>query len=226
MRLKAFAVAVALLCGGSSAAATEPDTYADYTLMFSRSAGQAWSGNVAASQWAWSPQSTTESFIYWGNPANWAAATYEKFVHDGDWVRLDGYQSDTYYQLRTTVEWTADGDCTTNRQGLTPGGPQRYAKWLIPAQPYCMFAAGTVTQTSTGKVIAFAHQQVWSVEQCTNQYLGTRSCLKQVERYWDDNLSPWTEKVNETAYVGKGVGMAYRVDQAAWHAELRYIWTW
>jgi hypothetical protein len=214
-----------LLCGGSSAIADTPETYADYTLMFQRSAGQHWN-NQAAGQWAWSPQSSTESSIYWGDPANWAAATSEKFIHDGDWVMLDGYQSDTFYQVRTTVEWTADADCNTNRVSLAPGGAQRYAKWLVSPEPYCMFATGTITQTSTGKQVAWAHQQVWSLEQCSNDFLGTRSCLKQQERYWDDNLSPWTEKVVRTQYIGKGAGMAYRVDDGAFHAQLRYIWTW
>jgi hypothetical protein len=221
--LRYLTVVVALVCGSSAAAADPPENWADYSLMFSRSAGQHWTAQPSG-QWAWSPQSATESLIYWGDPANWAAAKSEKFVHDGDWVRLAGFGSD--YQLRTTVEWTADADCTAHRTALAPGGSQRYVKWLVPSEPYCMFAAGTITQLSTGKAVMFAHQQAWSTEQCSNQYLGTRSCLKQVEHWWDDNMAPWGEKVSQTQYIGKGAGMAYRVDNGTFHAELKYIWTW
>lgn len=223
-----LALVVVALASASTPAAAATETFADYSMMFQRSAGQHWTTTTAAGQWAWSPQTGDRSLVYWGDPANWPASTSaEIFIHDGDWVLLDGYQdSVSYYQERTTVEWTADADCVTNRAALAPGGAQRYVKWFVPAQPYCMFAVGTITQMSTGKVVAWAHQQVWSTEQCANQYLGSRPCLKQVEHWWDDNGSPWSEKISRTQYIGKDAGMAYHIDQGNWHADLRYIWTW
>lgn len=224
----ALAAAVSPATTGVVGATLTGETYADYTQMFTRSAGQHWNAasSQAAGQWAWAPQSETSSHVRWGHPSTWPAGTVERFSHDGDWVRLDGWHDSHVYQLRTTVEWVASADCATGRVALTPGGAQRYAKWNVDSQPYCLFAAGTVTQVSTGKVIAFAHEQVWSLETCANAYLGSRSCLKQVERWWDDNGTPWAEKVNRTQWIGKGVGLAYKIESKGTRMDLRYGWNW
>ncbi|WP_238175342.1 hypothetical protein [Kribbella pratensis] len=47
------------------------ETYAQYSLMFEKSAGQYFAGGTAAGQWAWTPLSTTESDISWGDPKAW-----------------------------------------------------------------------------------------------------------------------------------------------------------
>jgi hypothetical protein len=197
--------------------------------MSQRNAGQHWnaSSNTTSGQWAWRPVNDKESWLTWGHSSTWPVGTTERFIRDDEWVRLDGWHdAGGNYELRTTVEWVADADCQANRASLVPGGAQRYVKWEVPERSYCMFAAGTIRQVATNKLIAFAHQQVWSVEQCTNAYLGARACLKQVERWWDDNGTPWTEKVNRAQWLGKGAGMAYRIDQHNNTMELRYAWTW
>lgn len=204
------------------------ETYADYTMMFQRTGGQHWNAtsNTVSGQWAWTPQSATSSYVTWGHPSTWPAGTVERFSRDGDWIRLDGWHDSQVYELRTSVEWMANADCVTGRVALTPGGPQRYAKWNVDSQPYCLFSLGTIRQVSTGKLISFAHQQIWSQETCTNAYLGSRSCLKQVERWWDDNGTPWTEKVTRTQWIGKGVGLAYKIDSKGTKLDLRYAWNW
>ena len=228
LAVAALALVATLTPSASVNAVPTGETYADYTLMFQRSAGQHWnaSSNTVSGQWAWSPQSATETRITWGHPSTWPSGTAERFSHDGQWVFLDGWQDSQVYQLRTTVEWIANADCTTGRVPLVPGGPQRYAKWNVDTQPYCMFAAGTIRQVSTGKLISFAHQQVWSQETCANAYLGSRPCLKQVERWWDDNGTPWAEKIYRTQWIGKGAGMAYRIEDHGVTLDLRYAWTW
>lgn len=226
----ALALVATIAPTSGSQAAPTGETYADFSMMFTRAAGQHWNvaTNTAAGQWAWKPQSATESHIAWGSPAAWpSGSSSERFIRDGDWVRLDGFHGATHtYELRTTVEWLANADCTTGRVALVPGGAQRYAKWNVDDQPYCLFAAGTIRQVSTGKLVSFAHQQVWSREQCANPWLGTRDCLKQVERWWDDNQTPWSEKVNRTHWLGKGAGMAYRIEDKGVTMGLKYTWTW
>src|SRR3954468_15012170 len=77
----------------SDAAAPAPtaETYGQYSLMFEKSAGQYWAGGTAAGQWAWTPLTATTSDISWGDPKSWPPKSAEHFIHDGDWVLLDGY---------------------------------------------------------------------------------------------------------------------------------------
>lgn len=235
--LAAALLMVAALCPpASSAAATgsSSETWDGYARMFAQSAGQYWSQSAVDGQWAWDPKSATESHISWGHPSAWPPPYVERFIRDGDWVRLDGWwDNGTYYTLRTAAEWTADADCKTNRTALAAGGSQRYVRWTVPTTTYCLFAVGTVTEGSSGKIVAFAHEQVWSREMCANFHLGTRPCLKQVERWWDDNASRWAEKVSRVQHIGKDVGMAYLITSyqpgtttVQSSAALRYAWTW
>lgn len=238
--LAALIAVVAALCPAAARAAPAAriqlsvETWGDYSRMFERSAGQYWSQSAVDGQWTWDPKSATESHISWGHPSAWPPPYVERFIRDGDWVRLDGWwDNGTYYTLRTAAEWTADADCKTNRTALAADGSQRYVRWVVPTASYCLFAVGTVTEGSSGKVVAFAHEQVWSREPCANSHLGTRACLKQVERWWDDNASPWREKVSRSQHIGKGVGMTYLITsyqpgttKITSTSSLKYAWTW
>ena len=214
-------------------AATE--NYGDYSRMFERSAGQFWDSSQAVGQWAWMPQSATESHINWGHPDNWPPEYKERFILDGDWVLLDGWwDNGTYYKLQVD-QWMSDLDCETNRVAL-PSGAQRYVKWDVPAvgTGYCLFAQGTITEQSSGKVVLFAHQQKWSnAGNVTNNYRGTAPALKQTETWWDDNHTEFRKKLHRDVYLAKGHGMAWRIQnydpatgKSTTRYDLKYAWTW
>src|SRR5947208_15399692 len=98
-------LSMVMLFSMGSAAHTTTDTYDTYARMFARSAGQYWSGTQVGGQWAWRPQNTSESWIYWGDPAAWPPTYHERFIHIDDWVYLDGWwDNNTYYTDRTTSE--------------------------------------------------------------------------------------------------------------------------
>lgn len=228
--LQTLALSVLILfsmCGAAHAATA--DTYDTYTQMFSRSAGQYWTGASAAGQWAWAPQSSTESWVYWGNPATWPPVYHERFIHSGDWVMLDGWwDNGTYYTLRTTTEWQANADCFTGKTML-PLGAQHYTHWTIPATSYCLFAAGTVKEQSTGKTIHFQHQQIWSVASGGNAYFGSVPELKQTEQWSDDNGTDMSVKLQRDQYIAKGYGEAFAIRQtipSVWNTDLRYAWSY
>lgn len=236
----AFRRALAMLAGvillstasaSSASAATATETFGDYSMMFSRSAGQYWSGGAVGGQWAWSPQSATESWIYWGDPAAWPPIYREQFTRVGDWVMLLGWwDHGNYYTHRVTTEWTANADCATNKQKLPVGGGQHYVKWAIPTAGYCLFAQGTITESGTGTVWHFQHQQVWSpAGLCGNAYQKPRQCLRQSEQWWDDIYHPYGLQLSRSSYLGKGAGMAWKVDQSqpgVWSTGLKYEWTY
>jgi hypothetical protein len=234
-RIIAVAVSVLLLTGTSTAAhAASPEAYGDYSRMFSRSAGQYWSGGQAAGQWAWTPQSATETQISWGDPAAWPPSSHENFVRDGDWVLLDGWTGNgTYYTQRVTQELIGDATCANLRPIASNGGRQHYVQWSIPGQGYCLKAWGTITEQSSGKIVDFGHTQIWSPPHpCSNPYYTAQACIKQWESWWDNNGSPGqpiTRKLEREAQLARGIGMAFTIQQwypSAWHADLRWNWTW
>jgi hypothetical protein len=216
----------------ASTAATVP-TYADYAMSGIRSAGQYWSGTQVAGQWSWSPQNTTESRISWGDPAKWPPTYNEQFVTVGEWVTLPGwFDNGTFYKVQTTTEWQAAADCRTGRVSLPTGGPQHYVRSTIPVAAYCLYAEGTITEQSSGKVMHFQHQQVWSpAKACgTNAYgLTGPGCVDQWESWSDDIGTPFALKLERTATLARGLGMAFRIRQtypSVWAADLRYAWRW
>jgi hypothetical protein len=75
---------------GTAAARTSAENYGEYSLMFEKAASQYYAGGTAAGQWAWAPLSATESDISWGDANAWPPKSAEHFIHDGDWVLLDG----------------------------------------------------------------------------------------------------------------------------------------
>lgn len=229
--IQALTLSVIMLFGvGTAAHGAAGDTYNTYTRMFDRSAGQYWAGNQVGGQWAWSPQNSTESWIYWGNPATWPPAYHERFIHTGDWVMLDGWWDNaTYYTLRTTLEYQAAADCNTGRTYLVTG-QQHYTHWTIPASAYCLYAEGTITEQSSGHRFRFQHRQIWSTAgSCANAYQPAVPCLRQHEDWSDDRTSPMTLRLSRDGAFGRGYGAAWSIRQtfpSTWAADLRYTWTW
>ena len=231
MKRLLFLIIMTLLVASSSvASATVTETYGDFSLMFSRSAGQYWSGNQVGGQWAWSPQSSQESWIGWGNPATWPPAYHERFLLSGDWVYVDGWwDNNTYYKIQTSSEWTANDTNCLNRTYLSTGA-QHYVKWTVPSSSYCVHAEGIITEMSTGHITTYRHDQKWSRQDvCANPYNASRPCLIQTESWWDDNNSPFQLKLTRSGSIGKGVGMAWNIRQtfpSVWNSDLRYWWGW
>lgn len=239
---------LALVAGTHPAAAltrskTAGVTYGDFSRMFTGGGGQYYSGGVVAGQWAFAPVSPVESHVYWGDP--WDPAYpplyHERFIRDGDQVLLDGWwDHGTYYQVRTTVDWQAEGDtCAGTRTTFTPGGAQHYARWLPGSGAYCAFTEGTVEELSSGATLHFRHEQIWSPPALcpANQYQPPgRVCVRQRERWSDDRGSPLTSRLLRDNWLAQGLGMAFRVQSYAptaspsapgpviWLAEGRYYW--
>ncbi|WP_433182072.1 hypothetical protein [Actinoallomurus sp. CA-150999] len=231
----AVAFGAALVFAGTTAArAAEPETYGDYSLMFSRSAGQYFAGDQVGGQWAWSPQSAATSDISWGDPAKWPPSYAEHFVRSGDWVELDGYSDGQGRPVtevqRVTSEKVGDADCGGMSDLPSDGGRQHYARWTIPATGYCLDAVGTITSTANGSVVHFRHRQQWTPPaSCSNAYFSDRRCITQHEQWWDDNGHAYGLQIDRTQYVARGLGMAFAIRQTApvqWSADGRYYWSW
>jgi len=223
-------LAVAALLAPATPAVAAHGTYGDYSMMTVRSAGQAWSGGAAATQWAWDPRPDGH-WASWGDPATWPPAYRERFLRAGDWVLLDGWADNgTYYRLRVTAEYLGDRYC----QGMTPvptdGGRQHYVRWAVPSTGYCLDAQGTIVEESSGKVVTFRHVQVWyPPASCSNTYHAGRVCLAQRELWWDDNGGPYGKRLDRTNRLARGLGMAFTVRQTyptTWAADGRYYWRW
>lgn len=222
-----------LLVGAPDAAAVTPN-YGEFSRLFERSAGQIWADDRAASQFAWSPESSTVSRVSWGDPAAWPPATDEKFVRDGDWILMEGYGDRTTGELVrqvATAEWIGNVDCT----GMTPlaiDGRQKYARWTIPSSPYCLRTIGYIDHQDIR--VNFEHAQVWwppSGPTCSNRYISNQIGLKLYEVWRDDNGTPGgqlTEKQRRDVIYAKGIGPAFIITDWLhnWRADLRYHWTW
>jgi hypothetical protein len=202
--------------------------------MFTRSAGQYWSGEQVAGQWAWSPDSGTESKISWGDPAKWPPNSAERFAHSGKWVLLDGWSGNgTDYTLRVTREEIGDVNCANMQALPSDGGRQHYVQWTIPTRAYCLKAWGTITEQSSGKVVDFGHTQIWSPPAtCSNPYHSEKMCVKQWESWWDNQSAPDTpiaKRLERDQFIAKDIGMAFSIQQyypSDWRADLRHFWNW
>jgi hypothetical protein len=210
-------------------------TYADYSRINMPAAGQYWSDGAAAGQWAWTPHSASESDISWGDPANWPPKSAEKFVRSSDWLLLDGWADHgTYYTQRVTKELVGDASCNNLVPIASDGALQHYVRWAVQSHAYCLKAWGTITEASSGKSFEFGHTQIWSPPaSCSNQYLGTRTCIKQWESWWDNNHdapgTPISRRLERDQFIARGVGMAFKIQQyfpTPWLTELRYSWNW
>lgn len=232
----AFVLLTSLLFAEDFVASAEPEDYGQYSLMTQRHAGQFYSSGSLAGQWSWRPQGN-ESEVSWGDPLKWPPASVERFIRAGNWVLLDGYgyrDHGAYYIQRVHRQLIGDGSCR-NLVPLPPeGGRQHYVQWTIPRQAYCLQAWGTITEQLTGKTIMdFSHTQVWSPPSiCHNTYLGTRTCIRQWESWWDNKDAPGTpiiRKLDRSVSLARGVGMGFVIDQSyphPWYAELHSEWAW
>jgi hypothetical protein len=235
-RTKAVFAAVAAILTATVAAppaqAASP-VYGDFSLMFQRSAGQFAPPGEKANQWAWSPQSATESQISWGDPAAWPPSYAEHFVRDGNWVLLDGWgDNGTYYTERVTSE----SICQSGICAPLPshGGQQHYVRWTVLPSDYQLIAEGTVTERGSGKTFRFKHAQTWHAPApCSSAQFGTRTCITQSESWSSDqNLpagSPIRETLRRDIRIAQGLGMAFTIDQqveSPWHAEATEYWKW
>jgi hypothetical protein len=227
-------VMASLLVGTAASAQAAQPTYDEFSRISVRSAGQYWADGQVAGQWAWNPQSAGESRISWGDPAKWPPDYAETFIRRGDWLLLDGWSGNgTYYKLNVTRQLIGDGTCHGLRPLPGAEGRQRYVRWTIPDQPYCLKAWGVITEESSGKTVDFSHTQIWSPPQaCSNPHYGAQTCIKQWESWWDNNGSPGTpitRKLDRDVSIARGIGMAFAIRQSypsSWRADLRYHWNW
>jgi hypothetical protein len=208
--------------------AQQVETWADYSMMNTRRAAQIWAEGVAISQYAWAPQLSGESHIYWGDPFQWPPQYHERFIDDGEWIMLDGWWGNgTYYKVRITEEKICDSTCT-NCIIIASSGPQHYTKRNVSSSTYCLKAEGSVTEQSSGNMFHFGHTQVyWAPTICSNAYISNQRCIRQWESWWDDNGTTYQRKVDRDGYLAKGIGPGFKIYQyfpTPWQADLRYYW--
>jgi hypothetical protein len=211
--------------------------YADFSLMFQKKAGQYFAGGQVAGQWAWNPLSGNESVISWGNPKDWAHPDSQvRFIHDGDWVLLDGWKdghTGADYTVRVTQELLCDPNCESCSPIPPNKGRQHYVRWATPTTAYCLKAWGKVTSVSTAISEDFGHTQIYYPPQpCSNSTYGNQTCIKQWESWWDNNNSPGSpikQKLVKDHFLARGLGPAFTIIDYShnnWRADLRYDWTW
>lgn len=233
--IAALATAFILLVAGFAEGTRRVSTYAEYSMHDQRRAGQLWSGGAAASQWAWAPQPDGSSHIRWGDPTAWPPPNYERFRRVGDWVLLEGYGDDSGAFARQVVTREQAGDINCANPvpiPLDPQGRQHYVKWVIPTSPYCIQSWGYIDYLGTR--VDFYHKQVWfppSGLTCTNAYISNRQCIKQHERWSDNNGNPGGPLVQRhyrDNILAKGIGPGFIIHNwdNGWHADLRYWWAW
>lgn len=210
------------------------ETYADYSLMNQKHAGSIVgvdTGDVVT-QWAWKPLADG-SEIQWGDPKDgWPPKGGEHFEKDGDWVHMTGYydhENDAFNKQEVTEESIGDANCE-NMKPLETDGRQRYAKWEIPSEGYCLRAKGTITVEANGAVVNFEHEQRWSPPRpCENRHLGQQTCIVQHETWWDDNQHDFEKVLERDQFIARGLGMAFRIDATFpkdWHAEMKDHWAY
>ncbi|GAB2556432.1 hypothetical protein GCM10027269_07410 [Kribbella endophytica] len=233
MRKKIVALlAAVLLASGAPSAVAASENYAQYSLMFERSAGQYWAGGTAAGQWAWTPLTATTADISWGDPKAWPPKSAEHFLRDGDWVLLDGYNDGAGRPLtqvqRVTSEKLGDATCAGMKPIPSAGGRQHYVKWTIPAAGYCLDATGTIKPPNGSTTVNFRHLQKWlPPHPCSNPSFANQTCITQVEQWWDDNNHPYSLQLSRSLELARGLGMAFTNHTTVpvnWNADARYYW--
>jgi hypothetical protein len=230
MRKKLAVLFAAGTTPAAGAPAVQGENYGQYSLMFERAAGQYWAGGAAAGQWARTPLSATESDISWGDPTTWPPKSAEHFIHDGEWVLLDGYNDGAGRPLtqiqRVTSEKIGASDCTNMQPIPSAGGKQHYVKWTIPATGYCLDAVGTIKPPNGSTTVNFRHLQKWS-HTCSNPYFTNQTCITQYEQWWDDNRHPYSLQLQRSLEIARGLGPAFTNHTTVpltWNADARYYW--
>lgn len=219
-----------------------PETYGGYSLMAGQRAGQLWVPGApsASTQWSWAPQPDGTSQIAWGDPAAWPPPTFETFRADPttNWAYLLGYGDLTGQWLPQviTAEWIGDAaGANWTPLPLDPDGRQHYARWVIPASGYSLYAVGYMDWA--GARIDFVHEQRWAAPKTvSNAYFTNRRCIVQSEKWSDNAGHPGSDlfpKIDRDQYIAlsattQSLGMGFRiVDRLArWSADLRYGWAW
>ncbi len=223
-------IAATVLIASQASNAAGNETYADYSRITERSAGQFWAGGSVAGQWSWRTDSPDHYSISWDSAHPEAR---ERFLRSADksWLLLDGWSGNgTDYRQRVTSESQGNASCSSMHPLRSDSGRQHYVQWNIPTTAYCLEATGTITEASSGKVVNFRHRQLWSSPHpCSNAYMQGKTCIAQHEAWWDDNGHPMQMTLDRVNYLAKGVGMAFKVQQTypnTWSADLRQAWTY
>ncbi|AHI01527.1 hypothetical protein [Kutzneria albida] len=232
---KLVPVLAALLLAASpvpASAVTSAEDYGAYSMMFSQHAGQFTPDGVNLYQWAWKPTSPTESRIYWGESKSWPPSYGERFLRDGDWVLLDGYDApdNGFNPQRVTSESVGDANCANLSPIPSNGGRQHYVRWTIPSTAYCLQATGTITVPANGAVVHFQHNQVWyPPAPCEAPGHPGQTCIRQHEQWFDDKDQPFGLVLERDQYIARGHGMAFLIDKTRpdqWHAHITSDWSW
>lgn len=222
-----------IVCSACMVQTPPVPTYDQYSMLNHRSAGQLWTTDGPVTQWAWTPQPDGRTQIRWGDPATWPPPNYEQFTRSGDWVLLEGYGDDTGQFARQVVTRELLGNVDCARPTTLPPDPlgrQRYTRWTIPTQPYCLQAWGHIDYAGTR--VDFHHRQVWFPPgSCRNTYLTDQTCLKQYEVWSDNNGDPGgvlIERHRRDNILAQGIGPGFILHdyRTGWHAELRHHWAW
>jgi hypothetical protein len=217
-------IALALVLAGCATPAPQA-TWAEYSLMGTTRGAEIHADGQPASRFAWSNAVQGEAHIRWGDPRRWPPSYRERFRREGDWVMLDGWwDNGTYYRLALAREEVCDATCARCTPLAGGGGPQHYVRWQVPAQAYCLRAAGRIIEESSGKSTRFEHEQVWHPPgPCRNAAFGHHACIRQLERWWDDNGAPFALKLERTNWLALGLGPGFIIEQTLpkpWRAEM------
>jgi hypothetical protein len=231
-KLTVLFTVLVLVCGAQPAGAAPGQNYGQYSLMFERAAGQYWAGGTAAGQWAWTPSSATTSDISWGDPKAWPPKSAERFVREGDWVLLDGYNDGAGRPLtqvqRVISEKLGDATCAGMQPLPSAAGRQHYVKWTIPSAGYCLDASGTMKPPNGSTTVNFRHLQKWlPPHPCSNPTFTRQTCITQVEQWWDDNNHAYSLQLSRSIELARGLGMAFTnrtTVPITWNADGKYYW--
>jgi hypothetical protein len=231
-KLTVLFTVLVLVCGAQPAVAAPGENYGQYSLMFERAAGQYWAGGTPAGQWAWTPSSATTSDISWGDPKAWPPKSAERFVREGDWVLLDGYNDGAGRPLtqvqRVISEKLGDATCAGMQPLPSAAGRQHYVKWTIPSAGYCLDASGTMKPPNGSTTVNFRHLQKWlPPHPCSNPTFTRQTCITQVEQWWDDNNHAYSLQLSRSIELARGLGMAFTnrtTVPITWNADGKYYW--
>ncbi|NLU67145.1 hypothetical protein [Streptomyces sp. HNM0574] len=215
--------------GDASADGKAVGTYAEFSRLDQRSAGQFGAGDAVAGQWSWRTEPSGEFSVNWDQERPENRERFRRSA-DGEWLLLDGWgqKGTEYYEQRVTEEKAGDANCAGMKAIPSEDARQHYVRWNIPAEGYCLDAKGTVQEEKGGKKINFRHRQVWSPPApCENARYKDQMCITQHEIWWDDNNHPYEKTLDRKVQLAKGLGMAFRIDQSfpkPWSAEMTRHW--
>lgn len=167
-----------------------------------------------------------------GRPEDLAPKSGERFVRDGDWILLDGYNDGAGRPLtqiqRVTSEKIGSANCTGMQPLPSAGDRQHYVKWTIPTTGYCLDAVGTIKPPTGATTVNFRHLQKWTPPHpCANPYFTNQTCITQFEQWWDDNNHPYALQLSRTIELARGKGPAFTNHTTVpmkWNANARYYW--